>query len=46
MGVVSCPAFEFIYICFSFTLFVCFFHCIEWKCILHWYGNANMALFE
>jgi hypothetical protein len=31
MGDVSCPASEFIYIYFSFTLFVCFFPCLEWE---------------
>jgi hypothetical protein len=30
---------------FSFTLFMCFFHCLEQKSILHRYGNADTALY-
>ncbi len=31
LGDVSCPTSEFIYIYFSFMLFMCFFPCLEWK---------------
>jgi hypothetical protein len=30
-GDVSCPTSKFIYIYLSFTLFMCFFHCLEQK---------------
>ncbi len=45
-GDFSCPGNEFIHIYLSFMLFMCFFHCLEWKRILHWYGNADTGLFE
>jgi hypothetical protein len=31
---------------FSFTMFMCFFHCLERKHILHRYRNADMSLDE